>query len=86
MFGGREVKCEYCGEGKASAIIFDEDDCRFKYICDACLCELVRVFGEINLEFEYLFNRYLVIDWLKRKANMEIEYRENKLEKFRKHG
>jgi len=80
------MKCEYCRSRKAEAIIFDEDDCRFKYICDECLDEMIKFFGELNLEFEYLTNCYLAIDWLKRKANMEIKYRENKLEKLRKHS
>ena len=86
MFGGREVKCEYCGEGKASAIIFDESDYQFKYICEKCLEEFIRTFGEINLEYHYMLNLPLLVEWLKNIANEEIKYREEKLEKFRKHG
>jgi len=80
----RRMKCEYCGRGKATAIIYDDNEYRFRYICDHCLNKLVSVFGEVNLEIEYLFNHGLLVDWLKRTANREIKYREDKLKKLRR--
>jgi|GEM_PF-3161122 len=78
------MRCEYCNTFEAIAIIYDENEYKFKYICDNCLYQFIQTFGEVNLDYEPLNNPLQLIEWLKNTANEEIEYREEKLKIFRK--
>jgi len=65
-------RCEYCNKKVAEAVLLDETEYIFKYICEDCLQELRKSFGDFNLNYQYLMAPYQAVDWLKNEANKLI--------------